>query len=321
MKTFRFGILGAGNIAHKFCAAVRLLENVEVAAVASRSMERAAAFAQQEGIAAAYDSYERMLTETRPDCVYIATVVSQHELLARLCVEHGIPVLCEKAMFPSYRQAEDFFRWAQEKRVFAMEALWSRFLPANAEAKRCLLRGEIGEPTCIEAAIGFTPPFDPSSRYFSKALGGGAACDLSVYAYELATWMADRPAVSCHVETVWGPTGVDVTDTALLRLEGDLPVQTHCTLVSPIREHLTIHGTEGTLVIPTPHYASGFECRDASGKLRTAWHDDKTVNGFTYEIEETVRCIRKGKTESAVVPWKDTLACAAFIDQILDRSS
>ena len=101
MNMFRFGILGAGNIAHKFCGAVRLLENVEVAAVASRSMERAAAFAQQEGIAAGYGSYERMLTETRPDCVYIATVVSQHEPLARLCVEHDIPVLCEKAMFPS----------------------------------------------------------------------------------------------------------------------------------------------------------------------------------------------------------------------------
>ncbi|BDF46523.1 hypothetical protein CE91St56_36460 [Lachnospiraceae bacterium] len=106
MKNFKFAIMGAGNIANKFCDAVKRMEDCEVAAVASKSMDRAENFAEKNGIKAAYDSYEKMLAEEKPDCVYIAVTQDAHFALCMLCLDYKTPVLCEKAMFLNSAQAE-----------------------------------------------------------------------------------------------------------------------------------------------------------------------------------------------------------------------
>ena len=84
-REFRFAIMGAGKIAGKFCEAAGLLEGVRVEAVASRSKERAEAFAAQQGVKRAYGSYEEMLQAGEIDCVYIAATMEAHYRLAMLC--------------------------------------------------------------------------------------------------------------------------------------------------------------------------------------------------------------------------------------------
>lgn len=89
MNEFRFAIMGAGNIAQKFCDAVSRTEGACVAAVASKSFERAKNFAVKFDIPGYYGDYEKMLTEVKPDCVYLATTPDSHYSLCKLCVEHG----------------------------------------------------------------------------------------------------------------------------------------------------------------------------------------------------------------------------------------
>ena len=72
MPLFRFAVMGAGKIARKFCDAVALTEGCTVCAVASKSMDRAMALASEKDIPAAYDSYEQLLKQEKPDCVYIS---------------------------------------------------------------------------------------------------------------------------------------------------------------------------------------------------------------------------------------------------------
>ena len=98
MENFRFAVMGAGNIAKKFCEAARLA-GYEVAAAASKSEEKARRWAAANGVKGAYGSYEEMLIKERPDCVYIATTPDSHHALAMLCLEHGIPVLVERRRF------------------------------------------------------------------------------------------------------------------------------------------------------------------------------------------------------------------------------
>ena len=213
-------IMGAGNIANKFCDAVKRMEDCEVAAVASKSMDRAENFAEKNGIKAAYDSYEKMLAEEKPDCVYIAVTQDAHFALCMLCLDYKTPVLCEKAMFLNSAQAEEVFTRAEKEKVFVMEAMWSRFLPAVKMAKQWMEEGKIGTPSFIDTAIGFLAPVDKDNRYYSPKLGGGAAYDITVYAYELTTFMIERPAEDVQVSAVWSDTGVDISDQVTIRYPG-----------------------------------------------------------------------------------------------------
>ena len=316
MDAFRFAILGAGKIARHFCDAAALVEGCEVAAVGSKSLERAEALAREKGIPAAYDSYKELLLREKPDCAYISTTCDSHFDIAMLCAACGVPVLCEKAMFTGSREAETFFRESRARGVFAMEALWSRFLPANLKAREWVAAGRIGRPVLAEMNIGFAAPPSPDNRYFSPALGGGASYDLTVYALQLTTWVLDRGIARAQVAAVPASTGVDETNVALLTLEGGVPAVVKSSLRAPLEDRLVVYGTEGRLSVPHPHFASEAALLAPDGTETEHFQDTQTENGFTYEIQEVMDRVRRGALESPVVPHSSPLACARIFDQI-----
>ena len=315
MTNFRFAVMGAGNIANKFCDAVNRIADCEVAAVASKSMERAQAFARKTGLNADYDSYEKMLIEEKPDCVYIAVTTDAHYALTMLCLEHKVPVLCEKAMFVNSAQAETVFEKARQEKIFVMEAMWSRFLPAIKMAKQWMDEGKIGTPSFIDTAIGFLAPVDKDNRYYSPKLGGGAAFDITVYAYELTTYMAGRSIENMQVSAVWSDTGVDLSDQVTICYPG-LMASLRTSFAAALHERMAIYGSEGKIVIPHPHFAEEAFLYNKANELVMHFQDTVTENGFLYEIEEAVNCIRDGRIESPVVPHSLTLDCARLFDRI-----
>ena len=115
MKKFRFAILGAGHIARQFCDAVSRIDGCEVCAVASKSLARAENFAKENGVESYYDDYETLLEKEKPDCAYIAVTTNDHYRLSALCVNHSVPVLCEKAMFQNSEEAKNLYALASEK--------------------------------------------------------------------------------------------------------------------------------------------------------------------------------------------------------------
>jgi predicted dehydrogenase len=314
MAPFRFAILGAGKIAGKFVEAARMA-GCEVVAVASKSGQRAQDFAKANSVAHAYGNYEAMLDAEAIDCAYIATVPSSHYELCMLCLDRRVPVLCEKAMFRNSREAQSAFARAKEQGAFAMEALWSKFLPANRTAKMWLDEGAIGKPVLADASIGFVAPKDPLNRYFNPDLGGGAALDITVYAYEIAAYMLGMEPTLESVHVVRGVTGTDDTETAVLRA-GNCLLTLRTSFVASLGEGLTLYGESGRIVVPHPHHATEAMLFSASGDMTQHFRDEVTKNGFVYEIEETARCIRAGLTESCVQPHSATTACARLFDQI-----
>lgn len=309
---FRWVILGAGIIAEKFADAVRRIDGCEVIAVGSRSPERAAAFAEKNGIPLAC-SYEEALA-LKPDAAYIAATTDLHAPLTRLCIDHGVPVLCEKAMFTSSAEAEEVFALAKEKGVFAMEAMWSRFLPTNIEMKKALDAGVIGDVRYAEFAIGWQAPQGGRTRFYDKSLGGGASYDVLVYCYELAEFYLGVPEAVENVTVCWADTGVDETETITLRYPGCL-VTLSASLAVNLEERAVLVGTRGTLRMPKPHFSGAYTLTLNDG-TQTAWQDEVTENGFVYEAEEVVRCVRAGLLESPVVPHALTIRCAKIFDRI-----
>ena len=312
---FRFAVLGAGKIAPRFVEAARLVSDCEVTAVASKSLERAREFAQRNSIPHAYGSYEELLDAEQVDCAYIATVPSSHYEIAVMCLNRRVPVLCEKAMFRSAWEAEDAFARARAQNTFLMEALWSKFLPANEAARRWIQQGRIGKLAFLDAAIGFTAPKDAQNRYFNPDLGGGVALDVTVYAYEIAAYLVGMEPEIISVQVARYETGVDASELIAMRA-GDCLCTLRTSFLTNLTEGLTITGELGRIVVPNPPFASEAYLYDTSGNLLEHFRDEKTGNGFIYEVREVVKCVQERRIESTVQPHSATLACARLFDRI-----
>ena len=308
--SFRWVILGAGAIANKFADAIRRIDGAEVIGVGSRSMERGQAFAEKNDIPF-FGSYEDALT-LKPDAAYIAATTEAHADLTRLCISRGIPVLCEKAMFTNSAEAEEVFALAKSKGVFAMEAMWSRFLPSIVEMKRQFDAGAIGQIKHFEIAIGWEAYSGPGSRFYEPSLGGGASYDLLVYCYELAEFFLGVPDKVESVAVHWASTGVDETETVLLRYPWGLATLT-ASIGVRLDERTVLMGNQGQLRMLRPHFGSDFVLRHPDGTEET-WQDEKTDNGFVYEAQEVMRCVQEGLLESPTVPHDLTIRCAKVFD-------
>lgn len=315
MRNFRFAIMGAGRIAEKFTKAVALIENCSVQGVASKSMEKAKAFAGKNNIENFYDSYEEMLMREKPDCVYIATVPSSHYELCKLCLKHNTAVLCEKAMFMNSKDAEKIFNISKEKNVFAMEAMWSYFLPAVNKVKEWIDGGEIGNITIATAEIGFTTDNDVNNRYLNPEIGGGARFDITVYTYELMRYFIEKPIGNKLINVIWGKTGVDVTDHIVLEYD-DAAAFLTTSVVGRLSGSLSISGDNGRIVLPSFQQSKEAFLYGKDKELKEHFIDDKTTNGFVYEIEEAVKCINNKQYQSIKVPHALTLDCTKLFDEI-----
>lgn len=315
--SFSFVIMGAGNIASKFVDAVARIPDCGVCAVASKSAERAGIFAAGHGIAHSYSSYEKMLEDEKPDCAYIAVTTNDHYRLTMMCLERKIPVLCEKAMFENSKEAGFAFELSRKLGVFVMEGLWSRFLPAVCKVKQWVADGKIGIPEISQFSIGFCAPEDQENRYYSPKLGGGAAKDITVYAYELSTYILDQKIKKMSVSATWSSTGVDVTNHISIDFEHTL-ADIAASFAASMEDKMVIYGKEGKIVLPNPHYASECFLYGKDDALIECFKDKETQNGFIYEIEEAMRCVKEGKVESSVVPHQITMDCARLFDRIAD---
>src|SRR5688500_2457753 len=177
--TTRWGIAGTGKMAEAFIGDFAHVPDAEVVAIGSRTAERATVFADQHDVAGAF-TYGDVLTADI-DVLYIATPHPQHHDLALAAVRAGVPVLVEKSFTATLAGARRVVDAAREAEVFCMEAMWTRVQPAVLRAREMVAAGEIGDLLWVEADFGAYRAYDPTSRLFDPALGGGAVLDLGVY--------------------------------------------------------------------------------------------------------------------------------------------
>ena len=164
-------------------------------------------------------------------------------------------------------------------------------------------------------SIGFAAPPGAENRYFNPQAGGGAARDITVYAYELTTYILDQKIKRMAVSAVRGETGVDINNHISIDFEYTL-ADLATSFVTKMESRMVLYGRKGKIIWPGPHHSSECFLYDGTGNLVEHFIDRETKNGFVYELEETIRCIRAGLLESPVVPWKDTLECSRLFDRI-----
>jgi predicted dehydrogenase len=315
---FRWGIIGCGLIAPKFFHAVGNTGEGTVVAAASRSKHRARHFQQKTGIERIYTSYEAMLNNEQLDAVYVATTHNFHAENAKLCLEHGLPVLVEKAFTQNARQAEGIISLARSKNLFLMEAMWTRFNPATVKLRELLADNVIGEIKNLKADFcvnmsSFSWKTMPWNRMYSPRLAGGALLDLGVYPIAYARMIFGQKPIHISSSSTMAWTGVDKTSEYTFDYPGAGRAEMAASFAEERPRDVMIRGTQGRIRVPIFNSASELEVmRNGKAPETIACGAD----GFEHEIREVHRCLREGLTESPTMPLDETLEIMQTMDKI-----
>jgi predicted dehydrogenase len=314
-STFRWGILAPGRIAHRFAQALESVEGARLQTVGSRSPERAEAFARQYGAAVHYGSYEELARDPEVDAVYIASPHRFHCEQARLCLEAGKPVLLEKPFTVNASQASDLITLAKGRGLFLMEAMWSRYLPVYRRVREWLEEGRIGTIHLISSIFAFHPDRDPIERKFSHDLAGGALLDIGIYNISLSQWATGENPTSIHALARVGDTGVDEITSVVMAYPKDVVSQFSCSFLFEGINDFVIYGSKGHIRAQAKFWESTQAVlTEEAGETVAALPFRR--NGFEYQIEEAVSCIRAGRLESEDMPLASSLANMETMDEI-----
>lgn len=309
--------MGTGNIARKFCQAVAMTEGACVVSAASKDLIRAQQWAAQEGVDKAFGSYSEMLADPELDLVYIATTNNFHYDNIMQSLNAGKHVICEKPMTMTLEQAQIAVALAQEKGLFLMEAMWSRFLPKSRKVREWVQEGRIGDVTLAQATIGWVADRTVHSRVFDPALGGGALYDLGVYPIDLITYYTGQEIREVQSLMQLSDTGIDESislDMVLDRCFANM----QCSVSTKLPEDLYLYGDRGYIRVPKLHFGVDAYLYDLDDRMIEHFEGEE-INGFIYEIQEAVNCIREGRMESETASHAMTLQSSEIYDICLEE--
>jgi predicted dehydrogenase len=324
--TFAWAVVGPGKIAHRFADAVQRMPGTELIRVVGRDLERAQSFARRwsaNGVDVQSGTLlEDALSDPRIDGLYISTPHAQHALVIAQCLAAGKAVLCEKPLVPSLAIAQPLTDQARVSGVFLMEALWSRFLPAFDQVAQWLQSGVIGRVRTTQSSFCFPARFDANSRLFAPELAGGALLDIGIYNISLLRWVLQSSLGKCprllHSEIcgALAPTGVDQRVNASLTFEGGVVSQWVCALDAYADNSMQIVGEHGYIRLPHNFWEAQEAVLHRHGEGARHVSTPFGINGFEYEIAETIRCVRAGLHESPRMPHSETLTVLEWMDGI-----
>jgi predicted dehydrogenase len=311
-----WGVLAPGGIANKFAEAVRDFTAGTVVAVGSRDAGRAADFAEKHGIARSYGSYADLVADDEVEAVYVASPHSGHREHALLAMDAGKHVLIEKALARNSSEVEDIFIAAQQKQVFAMEAMWTRHLPHMAEVRRRVADGAIGEIVTLTADHGQALDLPNDHRLKNAELAGGALLDLGVYPIAFAVDLLGPPADVKALGRLTD-TGVDGHVSLVLDYGGKTLAVLDTTLWTKTPTTAVVSGTEGSIEIDGDFYAPNVVRLRKADRTRTVVEEwgGPIDNGFQFEAAEVARCVADGRQESERMSWASSRAVIGVLDE------
>lgn len=315
VKNFNWGILGPGRIAHEFAKGLQVIDDANLYAVASSKIERAKDFANQYGGAKTYNSYEALVNDPDVDGVYIATPHRFHFENIMLGLNAGKPVLCEKPLTVNAAETRELVKTSHEKKVFLMEALWTRYLPIYSVIRGWLDEKAIGDISLMVSTFGFNAPKDKDDRWQNPELAGGTLLDMGIYPIAVSQWVMGAPPKSFVAMGHLSETGVDELTTVLLKYENGVISQFHSSFLSNHVNDFLIYGSKGYIRIH-PNFWGSTQASLIVNDQELTVSRPLRAGGFEYQTEEAMRCIRAGLLESPGMSHADTLANMELMDSI-----
>lgn len=314
-KIYNWGIIAPGKIANKFAEGLKLTKNGQLFAVASRSHERALEFAEKYKASKTYGTYQELINDKKVDIIYIATPHHLHFKLSQSCLNAGKPVLCEKPSTINSSQYKKLMSIAEEKKVFMMDALWTRFHPHIIKIQELIQAGELGELKLLQADFGFKAAYDTKSRLFNKDLGGGTILDIGIYPIFLSLLLLGYPE-KITVESSIGKTGVDENVGILFKYKNGAIANLSSTFLANSETRANISGEKGQIIIPGGWFKpSSFKLIEMDNSVQQFEFNEKD-NGYQYEAMEVMKCLDEGKLQSDLLTHEFTYRLLQLLDEV-----
>ena len=319
----RWGILGAGNIARKLAADIAFVDNAELVAIGSRSEENANAFAKDFPVAHVHHSYEDLAANPDVDVIYVATPHSHHYEHTLMCLDHNKAVLCEKAFAVNRRQAQEMINVARNKKLFLMEAMWTKFLPHYQKMKSIVDSGQLGSISSVLINFGFRPRTPVPARLFDPSLAGGTMLDIGIYNVFMAMSILGRPdEIEAHMTPA--DTGIDEQCSVLFKYKSGAMAQLFSSFVAHLPTEADISGSQGRLRLTHRFYAPEstleFYPEKMDSKQNVQFDNSGIGWGYHYEVKHVCDCLEKGLTESPVMTLDNTLELMSVLDEIRKKA-
>ena len=313
----KIGIIGAGNIAKTFIEAV-VKGNIDVTleAIASRDISKAIEYKNLYPFKKAYGSYQDLYNDLEVDLIYVATPHSFHFEQMLDILNHNKHIICEKPFTLNSKQAEIVFSKAKEKKLFVMEALWTRFLPTIKDLKEHINNGIIGEIKKVEANFCFKTNLDKNHRLRNLSLGGGALLDLGVYTITFANLFLGKPESISSKVVKDEQTGVDIDEEIIFNYEDNKSAILNSSIIKDMPSVGVIYGEKGYVKVENFHQTELAIIYNNDNEVIKSIERPHIVNGFEYEILSAIDSIENGRIEDPHIPHSDTIEILKQMDHI-----
>jgi len=314
-RPVQFGIIGAGRIARNAIApAIAGAHNAELAAAASRDVERARAMSPRR----AYASYDALLDDADIEAVFIATHNGLHRDLAIAALARGKHVLCEKPLACDARQCAEMVAAARQHKRLLAEAFMYRHHACMADARRLIAEGTIGELRTVEATFSFLLE-KPDDVRWNAAWGGGSLLDVGCYCVNACRFFFDAlPAAVTAMGRFHPEHGVDVALHGVLQFSDSRFGVISCGFDGGRRNKMIACGTHGTLTLPVGFGVNQLPVSllfDVRGERREIQYEPADV--YRAQIEQFA-CAVRGATP--LLPAEDGWRNALVMDALLESA-
>lgn len=326
-KNVRWGIIGAGRIAHRFARSLAHEPHSELVAISCRSAAKASAFAAEHGASAEGTlsdevlggatgaAHAALLARPDVDAVYLALPHALHFEWASAALRAGKAVLCEKPACVDVAETRALIETARQTRVLLMEALKTRFSPLYRRVRELVASGCIGELVRVETDLenDMGDRIAPGGDYLSGARGGGILLDSGIYC---ASWIDDfleGPYEVVRASARWNHSRDCFVDAELTCGKATARLTTAADTAGPRTARLV--GTRGTIVVEDMHRPQHAHLK-LSGQGSTDFDVPYPVDDFYDEIAHFVGLALDGRSESDVMPLSATLHCTELLETI-----
>ena len=321
MKTInriKWGIVGLGKMARTFAQDLQRVEEAEIYGVASRSEDKAKAFAADFNATKHFGSYEDLAADPDIHIVYVATPHVFHFNITMMCLKQGKHVLCEKPMGMHAGQVQTLIAEARKRNLFLMEGIWTRFMPATVLMLDLIGKGTIGDIISVRADFGFKGNPDPKARLYNKGLGGGSLLDIGIYPVYLSMLLLGAPNAIKAMARM-SSTGVDIFCGMLMDFQGGGKAILDSTFETQTPTEALIYGNKGMLKMHADFHHSRRISTYNDGRLLETYEVDYPGNGYMHEIEEVHTCLSLNLQESPKLPLKTSLQLITTLDRVREQ--